>query len=202
MDTLLQLIAYLTGFAGLGASIYFGLENRKLSRLQNRFTWSDVERACRQIGATMRSRRKGIPDVVVCFEGPSAVIANLAIAIHELQIPVITIGLRSRRTAEPYVTEKLDQYEVLTSSKWVLSIPKQLYSLVDKKICIVEDAIITGDSLGLLRESLLTNGIRRENIFTTTVVCTDVARTSDKGADEAYFHVDGAAFWFPWGKGG
>jgi hypoxanthine phosphoribosyltransferase len=201
IDAFIKLVGYLTGFAGLLASVYFGLENRRLNRLQNRFTWPDIERACRQIGSTMKSRRRGAPDLVLCFEGPSAVIANLAIAIHGLQVPVLMISLRSRKSQKPYMTESLDQFEVLTSSKWVLSVPKAVLSFSGKKVWIVEDAIVTGDSLGLLKRHLFAQGFREEDVFTTTVICTDVARTSDKGADETYFHVDSSGFWFPWGKG-
>jgi hypothetical protein len=196
---ILQTIGFLLGISGVGASIYFGIENRRLSRLQNRFAWPDIERACRRIGTTMRTRT---PDLIVCFQGPSAVIANLTIAIRDIQVPIIIISLRSRGLPRPYDTESLDDVEVLTSSKWVLSVPKQLFLFHAKSICIVEDAIVTGDSLGLLKDALLSKGFDAKKIWTTTVVCTDIARESNKSADEAYFFVNSSTFYFPWGKGG
>jgi hypoxanthine phosphoribosyltransferase len=201
MPKILEIVGYFTGIAGLGASIYFGLDNRRLSRLQNRFTWPDIERACRRIGATMRRPRR-MPDLVVCFEGPSAIVANLALAIHDLQVPICIICLRSRQTLKPYETENLPEYETLTSTKWVVSIPKQILAFSDKKIWIIEDAIITGDSLRLFMNYLLEKGFKKDNISVSAIVCTDVALSSDKGADDIHYAVDSATFWFPWGKGG
>ena len=188
------------GITGGIATFYFGFEARKFARNKNRYSWQDIDQASRALGIYLKRHFK--PDVVICFSGPSAIVANLAMETAAFCAPVIIISTR-RRTRKGFdLYEKLDDIEVITSTKWVLSVPKLLFCFSSSKVCIVEDAIITGDSLLLIKALLLKKGFRSDLIKTYAVICTQVAKDADKASDKAYFHTTDTEFYFPWGKGG
>lgn len=192
-------VSNLLAVAGLFGTVYYGREARLMTQIRNRFSWTDIEHACHELGKVIKKQIK--PDVIVCFAGPSAVVTNLLVEMENISTPITLISLKNRTSKQINIFDNESGINILESTKWRLYVPSKLFELKHAKICIIEDAVISGDSLFLLKKHLIEKGIARENIWTCAIVCSEIAKVSNKAPDKSYYTIENANFFFPWGKG-
>lgn len=194
MDMLTLILSVISIF-GVAGTFYFGIQSNKLLKSKNRYSWTDIYKACEVLGIYMKRRIK--PDLILCFSGPSGIVTNLIVESTNYFIPVYTIILEKKERGQEI---SLDLTTVQTS-RWKLHFPNNLSNMINKKICIIDDAVISGDSLNSVKESLIQLGFKKDNIRTCSIVCTMVAKLANKSPDKYVYLTDQTSFFMPWGKG-
>jgi hypoxanthine phosphoribosyltransferase len=195
---ILEIVLALFGIAGTVGTFYYGRKASQLAKERYSFSWEDVTRGCRELA------KKGVkdfkPDIIVCFSGPSAIIGNLTVEFSHSFLPVYVVCIERLQNARNAVHE-IAGYQPLQTSKWRLHVPKAVLLDKTKRVMLVDDATISGDSLFNLREVLVSQGFSRENTFTCSLICTKVAHDSKKAPDYYFYLLDTSEFYLPWGRG-
>ncbi len=91
-------------------------------------------------------------------------------------------------------------YVTINTSRWRVFVPESLRHLSDKRLAIIDDCTITGDTLAALHEVLKTFGFRRDRIVSGVLVCAQTVVEADKAPDEYGYCVEHASYHFPWGE--
>ena len=86
------------------------------------------------------------------------------------------------------------------TSRWITYIPEEVFEYKDKKILILEDVALSGETLAKMVELLVSKGINRKNILTATLYVTEMAITSNRTPDIYWHRLSDTHFYFPWGK--
>lgn len=193
-----EIILALFGIAGTFGTFYYGMKASRLARERYSFSWEDVTRGCREL--TKRGIREFKPDMIVCFSGPSAIIANLVVEFSHSFLPVYVVCIERIEDAKNAGYE-IAEYQPLFTSKWRLYIPKAVLMDKTKRVMLVDDAVISGDSLFNLKSALITQGFSKSNTYACSLICTKVAQDSKKAPDFFYYLLDTSEFYLPWGRG-
>ena len=72
-------------------------------------------------------------------------------------------------------------HALVSTEKFNIYIPKTLCVDTSKKVLILQDCVITGDSLAGMVRFLEASGFSRTNICTATLVCSQIALESKEG---------------------
>jgi hypoxanthine phosphoribosyltransferase len=193
---LISLISLGIGVLGGISSVYFGIEARTIAKKVRNFNWADIEAGIKFLSS--RTMRDFQPDLILCSSGGSAgIIANLFLTYTDKFIPLY-IGVSKKRDAE--FTSKPAFNAFYETSRWITFLPEAIFDDVNKKILILDDVVLTGETLHKMVELLLSNGFKRRNIRTATLFATEIAITSNRAPDIYWFKLSDSGFYFPWGK--
>jgi len=196
--TIVSLILGIIGVLGVIGTFYYGIKSKQLLKSKNRYSWTDIHEACRELGVYIKRKIK--PDIILCFSGPSGIVTNLIVESTNYFIPVYTITLKKIGKGKQ-IQNDLPGLTTVTTSRWRLYLPDNLSNMLIKKICIIDDAVISGDSINSIKESLVQVGFKKENIWTCSIICTTVAQLAKKCPDKYIYLTDQTSFYMPWGKG-
>jgi len=195
---LLSIAGVILSVAGGIGTLYFGVEARRLRNRNIRFDWDDVQLGARKLAQSIFKNFS--PEIVFCSSGPSALVANLMLTEIDRYLPVY-VGFSQRIDRADLCLTSSYQIEIITT-KWKTYLPNEVFLLKDKKVLIIEDCIITGDTIKELLGVFLARGFKRENILVASLIVTDYAINANKGPDTHYYKVtDSSVFYMPWGKG-
>lgn len=187
----------LIGAAGVGTSIYYGKKSIFLENSRVSIDFEDLTVASSDIANYLKGK-KYKPDIIYTPGAKSALLAELLSQkfTHE---PLVIVG--SLEWKDTGLNEiDIGQSKFFESSKWKIILPEILFSNTDRKILVVDDIAMSGEGLSAIVNILKTNGFSKENIQTSTLVCTSVAIASKKSPDYYWRKTDGTTFYFPWGK--
>jgi hypoxanthine phosphoribosyltransferase len=190
-ETLLALIS----IAGTVGTFYYGGKSFRLAQDKVRFSWDDVANACRHLRGSAVSRFK--PQAVVCFSGPSAIVASILMEVAEYYAPMVVVFLE-KQLGDKVATRLMPGYRRIDTAKWRLFIPEMLFTFSDKRTLLIDDCVVSGESLALLKTILMENGF--SEIKTCSVVCTYIAQRSNRTPDYYCYLVDYSKFHMPWGE--
>ena len=193
---LMNIISLLIGIAGLGLSIYFGIEARRLSEQVRRFTWRDIEIGIKYLHSRVFEVFR--PDLILCSStGSVGIIANLFLTYTDKFIPLY-VGV-SRKIDSKFTSEPVYKafYE---TSRWITYVPEEVFEYKDKKILIIEDVALSGETLSKMVDLLVQKGIKRKNILTVTLFVTEMAITAKRAPDIYWIKLTNSLFYFPWGN--
>lgn len=183
--------------AGAIGTFAFGLKAARLDRERYRFAWADIEAGARKL--SKRGSRQFDAEAVVCFAGPSAIVANLMVEVSARRLPVFVVNLAA---AEGHRAERdLAGHRRIHTAKWTLFVPESLFQEPRGRLALVDDVVISGDAMTHLREALVEGGFDSDQITTCALICTAVAKNSGKAPDHCAFVLENSTFYLPWGKG-
>ena len=187
----------LIGAVGLGASIYYGKKSKELERSKVSLDFEDLSVASSDIADFLKSEEFH-PDIVYTPGAKSAILAELLSQkfTHE---PLVVVG------AMEWKGTGVNHFEtgsssVIDNNKWRIFIPDIVLANKGRKIVLVDDIAMSGDGFSGVVANLLSNGFKKENIKTSTLVCTSVAIASKKSPDYYWRKTDSTIYYFPWGK--
>lgn len=193
---LINIISFAFGVFGSLISIYFGVEARKIAKKVRNFNWEDIESGVKFLSS--RTMKEFQPDLILVSSGGSAaIVANLFLTYTDKFIPLY-VGVSKKKDAE--FTSKPAFNAFYETSRWMTFIPEAIFSYTNKKILILDDVVLTGETLHKMIELLVANGIKRKNIMTATLFATEIAITSNRAPDIYWFKLSDSAFYFPWGR--
>jgi hypoxanthine phosphoribosyltransferase len=199
MDVI-SLVLGIIGVAGTIGTFYYGFKSLRLTREKHRFSWEDVASGCRALAQKAIKRWK--PECVVFFCGPSGIVANLMIQYADHFVPCHMIVIDKARFRGSKPGFEIVGHKRIETTKWYLHVPDALMtSGSGRKVLVIDDVAISGDSLLLIKNVLVDAGLQREQIRTCALVCTQIAKNTNKAPDFHYYMVGGSDFYLPWGQG-
>lgn len=187
----------LVGFAGVGASVYYGNKSSELEKSKVSLDFEDLSSACSDIADFLKGKSFE-PDIVYTPGAKSAILAEL-ISQKFTHEPLVIVGCVEWK--ESGLSQfNIGHAEEISNNKWRLLVPELLIANSDKKILLVDDITMSGDGLTAIISILKKHGFKNENLQTATLVCTSVAIASKKAPDYFWKQTEGTTFYFPWGK--
>lgn len=181
------------------ASSFFSRKIKQSGRKIRKFTWQEIE-----IGVMTLSRRISKdfePEVIMCSStGASGIVANLYFLTNEKFIPILWGNHRPRKSKFTVPVEENRSISFKTR-KWAVYLPDELEKYKDKKILIIEDVVLSGDSLEKELELVKQCGYKPENIKSAAVFVSTVAIYSNKKPDYYWYQLDNAfEYYYPWSR--
>lgn len=189
-----------TTIAGTLGTLYFGFEARYLTKQRVRFSWSEVEWGARSLGRLVKRSAK--PELVLCFAGPSAIVANLLLVMADLEVPILLLPIE-RVKGKSFAAKLGVGWKVLETAKWRIFVPEMALGMAGQvsRVTIIDDCVRSGDSIVAVRKLLLEAGFTSDGIRTYSLIASDLAMRENKGPDKAVHVLEGSRFFLPWGAG-
>ena len=192
---ILTIISFAIGIIGTVGTIYFGLKSLRLEQRIRRFDWDDIGLGIKSISKDVFEEFK--PDLLLSISGPGSIISNLLLAQTSNYVPLY-VGV-SRRLDEQVPRCTPNYRHKVTTSKWEIYIPDEIFKFTNRKVLICDDCVLSGDTLSGLVNVLTNNGFDRRNILTMALFVTELAISSNKGPDMYWFKVPDREFYMPCG---
>jgi len=196
LATILNYVLAVFTVVGAWASIHYGRKSARLAAERKRFDWGDLQTAARDLARSIM--KTYTPEVAFTLTARGATVAQFVLNSLGEHIPLyvgIQEDLRGRRFVSPP-----KGYEAVTTSKWNNFIPQSLLLERGRKLLIIDDFAMSGDSLVRVRDFLVFKGFSGCDVKTATFVCTETAIAGGKAPDFYAFKTPGPDFYFPWGK--
>lgn len=184
---------------GLGAtSVLLTQRARREARLRKTsYGWDDIHREVARLVQTIE--RDFTPDMIVCSSGGSVgIIANLYLALTERFIPAYFGVSRRFDKGTPFTSTPIFHARYQTE-RWETFLPDGLTASGASRVLILEDAVITGESMDQIRRVLAKEGFASHQIRTAAPFVTEYAFRSKKEPDYWRQRVSDQIFHFPWG---
>jgi hypoxanthine phosphoribosyltransferase len=193
----LTILFGIVGAAGVGTSIYYGKKSSSLEKSRVSMDFEDLTAASSDIADFLKGKNYK-PDIIYTPGAKSAILAEL-ISRNFTHEPIVIVGsLEWKNTGLTAID--IGKSKSVENNKWKIIIPEILISNADKNVLLVDDIAMSGDGLTKVVTILVDNGFKKENIKTSTLVCTSVAIASKKSPDFCWRQTDGTNYYFPWGK--
>lgn len=194
-------VAPIGSFGALGVVLTFltycsDNKYKKLEREQKTFSWSHIITGVRDLA---KKTKEFNPDVILSLSGPGAIVANLLMVESSNYLPMF-LGLSERKSAQQSFSKDIPYEHFIETTRWKTYLPDSFLMLNDKKVLICDDCVISGDTLHLIINKLITCGFKKENIMTASLFVTHVALDTNKGPDKYWFEVVNSKFYLPWGS--
>jgi hypoxanthine phosphoribosyltransferase len=196
MDAWLGIGGFLVGIVGIVLTIYYAQQAQRLNKMRKRLEWADLQAAASDLG--QRMKHNFAPAVVVTPGLTGATFANLLVTEFPNQPPVL-VGTRTWKD-DPHAPVLPDDSIVIDTKKWIVTIPRKVLLYQSGKILIVDDFVMSGDFLDLLKARMVEAGIDAARIVAASIVVTKVAIKNRKSPDYYWWVADDDDFFFPWGK--
>ena len=181
---------------GLAVSLYFGAEARRAIRRVRKYDWNEIDSGVKYLAGKIE--RDYAPDLIVCSSGGSVgIVANLYLTYTERFIPLY-IGISKNKnkqfTSEPIFSA------VYETSRWTTHLPENLAATKAKHVLVLEDVVLSGESMKQIIKVLVDSGIPRNNIRTAALFTTEIAITDGNAPDYFWYRLPDTHFYLPWGK--
>lgn len=198
---MMEIISFIWTVVGtlLGAvGVMFSINAfRKEKRLKS-ISWNDVNLAAKRFYRKL-NKMGFTPDIIYSPGQKGGLIAKLLEEYYNVQIPIVT-GFFTPRGSFSLET---NSFEKIATSKWDIFIP-DVFDLntnkKDYKILIVDDFVMTGDSLQTFKNYLINLGYDIDNIKSCAIAITSIATAANKAPDLYEKVVSDNDFYFPWGR--
>jgi len=176
-------------------SIFVFRKNRKLQKELKSFKWEKVHSSSLELGKIIK--KDFSPDVILTYTPRSGIIALLLRDLVNVKSPVFVGVVFHKKSPIGFAPSHFWKVE---TNKMDIFIPDALLDYIDKKILIVDEYTLTGDSLSVLKSFLIQKGFNEKKIRTASLIKTTTAEISKKSPDYSFFTVDYTDFYLPWGK--
>lgn len=194
---ILTVIFGIISIIGVSGTFYYGYLSQILQKRQLRFSWQDVFISSLELGKYIKRKLK--PEILINISGPSGIITNLIIQSSNLFIPVFTIILEKKDDCP--IKSPISDFIKLETTRWNLYIPSALINYHESSVCLIDDAIISGDSINCIKSALINLGFQERKIFCCSMLCSSIAILSKKCPDKYIYKIENDNFYLPWGKG-
>jgi len=191
-----NIVSIAIGVLGLIGTLYFGRKSRLLVEKVRKFDWNDIEAGVKYLSRAIE--RKFAPDIIVTTSaGSASIVASLFISNTERFIPFYC-GISKKLDAS--FTDEPQCEKFYTTARWKTFIPDEVFRHKNARILILDDVTLSGDSLAQLIKLLVSNGVKRGNIYSASLFATDLSITGNRAPDLYWYRISDTHFYFPWGK--
>src|SRR5690606_40046334 len=119
-----------------------------------RYTWEHAHLGIRRLAIKIFKNES--PQILFCSSGPSAIVANLLMIEANTYVPLF-LGLSEKTNKDDFDPPKTHDIVVETSN-WTTYIPNEIIKLKHQRLLIVEDCVISGDTLTALKHKFISLG--------------------------------------------
>jgi len=190
------IFASIIGVLGTVGTFYYGFRAKDLRRERVSFGWDDIETGT--IDLLKAVERCFHPDALLITSGPPAIVGSIAMVQSGRFLPTY-LGVQEDKRGYQF-NNPLPNHKIISTEKFNIHIPESIFLDTSKKLLILQDCVISGDSLAGIVNMLIAGGYPRGNIHTAALVCSQIARDSNKAPDHYWFPSPYSEFYFPWGK--
>lgn len=194
MSELIGIAGTLLGAWGVALTIISNRKNRKLKTV----AWSDIQSATKFFWRKLK-HEEFKPTFIITPGQKGGIIAQLISDFYEEEIPIFSGFLFPKNQGKV----EDENYLILSTTKWHVHMPIFLKTCKQKdmvKLLIVDDFVMSGDFLYMLKNTLLELGYLEKNIYSCAIAVTKVAMDANKAPSFHWKVVDDKDFYFPWGK--
>ena len=195
LDNIVSILSMLITFISILVSIVIFRKNRKLQKELKSFNWEKVHTATLELGKIIKKSYN--PDIILTYTPRSGIIALLLRDTINIKCPVFVCVVYHKKSPPNFAPSHFMKIE---TNKMDIFIPDALLDYIHKKILIVDEYTLTGDSLSVLKNFLISIGFDDKRIKTASLIQTTTAKLSRKSPDYSFFTVDYTDFYLPWGK--
>jgi hypoxanthine phosphoribosyltransferase len=196
MEFAIGLAGLILGIAGIAATVFFERKSAKSERLRKRLEWADVQAAANDLAQQIK--RDCTPAAIVTPGTRGATFANL-LASEFVGQPPVYVGISTWKDAE-HAEILADDWFELQTKKWIVRIPKTPSLYKEGTILIVDDFVMSGDFLDLLKTTFAGTDLSADRIRSVSIAATKVAVKNHKAPDYYWWLAENDDFFFPWGK--
>lgn len=196
MEIGLALAGLFIGVVGVVATIYYERKSARLDKLRKRLEWPDLQAAANDLGQQIK--RECTPAAIVTAGLRGATFANL-LASEFVGQPPVYVGISTWKEGQ-HSEVLTDGWFKLETSKWMVTIPRTPVRYKSGTILIVDDFVMSGDFMQLLKQTLVKAGVEVDRIRTVSIAATKVAVKNHKAPDYYWWLAENDDFFFPWGK--
>ena len=197
IETVLAVGGLIGTLAGLTGTVFYGRAARKLHRERLSFTWDELHAGGRELGRQVKEAGFA-PEIVLTPSIRGATVAGIVVLEFDNQLPIF-MCIQEDIRAVHFAFSPSDHTAVETS-KWRIRVPDALRGHTDKRILIVDDFAMSGDSLVKIRECLTQFGFAREAVRAASLVCTTTTKDTNKAPEFCWYETPTSRFYFPWGQ--
>lgn len=138
------------------------------------------------------------PDFIISFSGRGGIVANYLVAELENKYPLYMCPLEKRQDDS---FGSITGWKYFITSKWKVYIPDDILKLKDKKILIIDDITVTGETILNLQDELINqHGIKSENLFSMTLLANEQVHLNKNIPHSYWKKVNITKYTVPWGK--
>jgi hypoxanthine phosphoribosyltransferase len=178
-------------------AIYYGRKSMRLENKIKRFDCADVEYGIKKICNNTKIKEFK-PNAIISISGPGSIIASLYLTQSDEYLPIfLCISQKLDQKTNLFTSEN---YESFTTANWITHVPKQIKSLKDKKVAIIDDTMRTGETMDALYQ-MLTDKYKfsKNNILRVAMFVTKTAEDSTRAPEVKAFVINESEFYIPWG---
>lgn len=196
MSEIWNAASFIIGTALSAYGIWQTNKGNKMQRASKTIDWDQIQVASKALSKSIK--KKMIPDVIICPGQKGGIFAQLLMEDLAIEVPIYT-GFLVNNTTNVDATLQTN-YVSLDTTKWHVYLPKNIESLRDKNILIVDDYVMSGDFLSQLKKYLLDHGVDSSKLLSCSIATKDVAIGTNKAPNLFWKIADAGVCYFPWGK--
>lgn len=182
--------------AGTAGTFYYGIKSNRLERERRKLSWDDLTVAA--LDLAQKVTKEFQPDLIYALSARGTAVSLMALPELGCNLPLY-VGLAEDEKHHKFCFRP-DAFEQLKTTKWTLHVPVALFCNSKRKVLVVDDFVMSGDSLKAVVDLLVSKGFDQQNIKTAAIVSTRVAADAGKAPNFTWLNVPDANFYFPWGK--
>ncbi|MDQ6946083.1 MAG: phosphoribosyltransferase domain-containing protein [Actinomycetota bacterium] len=190
-------VGVLFGVVGISVGVYFGLENRRLNKGLRTFDWPQIESGVRYLSTLIEQEYQ--PDLIVCSSaGSVGVVANLYVTYTPRFVPLY-MGVSRSKVGSAFTSSPLfpKRYE---TNRWETFLPDGLAATGARKVLILEDVVLSGETMREIVSLLIEEGFTREQIKTAALFGTSFGANQGQAPDFYWRELPDTDFYLPWGR--
>lgn len=196
MNWMFGLIGVVTGVFGIIYTWYLNKKSKELEKMNRSLSWAELQGGTYDLWKQFKGDYE--PEVILAPNLRGGIIGHMIMDQYDTHIPVF-VGLIFWRQNNGEIPPLPNHFEIRTG-KWMLYIPKAIMDFKDKRLLIVDDFAMSGDTLAGVKQTLVDAGFNPDLIKTASLVTTKVAVANNKSADYKWKEAEDNNFYFPWGK--
>lgn len=195
-EMFISVFSSIFGIVATVISIILERKNRKLRSKLSKFTWQDIQLG---VDHLVKETNDFCPDFVLApSNGASGIVANLYLVKMDRYIPIM---YGNHKKMGDNFTANVEGKYGYTTSKWQVYFSNDIEKYTDKKILVIQDVVLSGDSLQGVREALKKCGYSEKNVRFAALFVSTVSINSNKQPDYYWYHLDDSVkYYYPWGR--
>ena len=158
------------------------------------YSWAKVKKGIKCLKAYVLDIN---PDIIVSLSGRGGIVANLLSNEVNNEFPVYTCILKGKLQQNFF---QPDGWMKVSTSKWQIFIPPDILQMNNKRILIVDDITNSGETILVIKNTLVANKLNGDDIFSMALVADKETQKNKHIPDYYWKMVDIDKYNVPWGK--
>lgn len=192
-EQLVEYSSYVIAVVGLFGTFYYGIKSTRLEKKLRTISWTDIDHGVEIISRKIKNTT--LPEVILTMSIPGRIVSSLMLIRHLKPIEehhAIALSQDFHLDAGRYI--------LVQTNKFKIGIPRTIENSKEKKLLILDSAVVTGDVLSQTIATLETAGFSRRNITTASLIATEFSIESQKGPDFHWLTIKDGHYSLPWGN--